>query len=249
MTSGTVAVMTIDAVIFDWVGTLTPWHVVDAAAPWKAYAEAITPGDGHALAAALIAADEAAWETSRSTQCATTFAQVLARAGADHHDAAVAAYRHAWEPHTLTDPDVPALFEGLRKRGIRVGVLSNTTWPREWHEAFFARDGVLDLIDGGAYTSELSHTKPHEVAFRAAMAAIGVDDPARCVFVGDRPYDDISGAAAFGMRTAFVPHSTIPADQQVPVDVRPDAVIDRLPELIGHVDAWRADLPSVEVSG
>ena len=70
--------------------------------------------------------------------------------------------------------------------GLRVGVLSNTVWPRDWHEEYFRRDGVLDLIDGAVYTSEIPWTKPAPEAFRAAVEAVGVDDPARCVFVGDR---------------------------------------------------------------
>ena len=38
-------------------------------------------------------------------------------------------------PHTLTDPEVAPLFEALPGcDGIRVGVLSNTVWPRSWHE-------------------------------------------------------------------------------------------------------------------
>ena len=44
-----------------------------------------------------------------------------------------------------TDPDVLDLFAELRRRDIRIGVLSNTIWPREWHEDVFARDGVLHL--------------------------------------------------------------------------------------------------------
>ena len=70
----------------------------------------------------------------------------------------------------------------LRERGIRVGVLSNTLWPRAHHEAVFARDGLLDLIDGAVYSSELPVGKPHEDAFVAALRAVGVDRPgaARC---------------------------------------------------------------------
>ena len=79
-------------------------------------------------------------------------------------------------------------------RGIKVGVLSNTIWPRAWHEGFFERDGVLDLIDGDVYTSEIPWTKPSPRAFRAAMDAVGATDPARCVYVGDRLFDDIWGA-------------------------------------------------------
>jgi beta-phosphoglucomutase-like phosphatase (HAD superfamily) len=73
--------------------------------------------------------------------------------------------------------------------------------PREWHEDVFRRDGVLDLIDGAGYSSEIDWTKPHPEAFRAIMAPVGVSDPARCVFVGDRPFDDVHGAQRAGMWT------------------------------------------------
>ncbi len=231
--------MAIDAVIFDWGGTLTPWHTIDPTAPWRAYAEVIAPHDPAPVAATLCAAEREAWAAVLDGKLSSTFERVLNAAGIEYHDDACAAYRAAWEPHTLTDPDVPTLFQGLRSRGIKVGVLSNTIWPRAWHEGFFQRDGVFELVDGGVYTSEIAYTKPHGEAFLAAMTAIGVSAPERCVFVGDRPYDDISGAAAIGMRAVFVPHSDIPADQQVPVDVRPDAVVTRLAEVLDHVDAWR----------
>ena len=168
------------------------------------------------------------------------FAAALGKRGptATYAEAA-AAYRASFDRHTYTDADVPALFTDLRERDVRVGVLSNTMWPRDWHRELFARDGVLELIDGDVYSSEIPHTKPHELAFRKAMAAVGADDPSRCGFGGYRPYDDISGARAIGMRTIFVPHSNIPAAQQVPVDVSPDAVVQRLTEVVVHVDGWR----------
>ena len=96
--------------------------------------------------------------------------------------------------------------------GLRVGVLSNTIWPREWHVGFFERDGVYDLVDGDVYTSEIPWTKPSPGRSRAAMEAVGVDDPAACVYVGDRLYDDIWGAQQAGLRAIHVPLSTIPAE-------------------------------------
>lgn len=231
--------MGIDAVIFDWGGTLTPWHTVDLGAQWVRYAQAADPGRAEQLAALLLAAEEAAWSAGREHHRSARFADILTEAGVNRHDAAELAYREFWDPHTVIDPDVPALLAALRERGIKIGVLSNTIWSREWHEAIFVRDGVLDLIDGAVYTSEVPWTKPHPEAFRAAMASVGVHDPARCVFVGDRPYDDISGAQGVGMRAVLVPHSDIPPAQQVPVEVHPDAVIDRLSDLLGLVDSWR----------
>jgi putative hydrolase of the HAD superfamily len=124
-----------------------------------------------------------------------------------------------------------------------VGVLSNTIWPRARHEAIFVRDGIDHLIDGAVYTSEIPWTKPHPAAFRAAMAAIGASDPAGCVFVGDRPFDDIFGAQRVGMRTILVPHSDIPTVQRGHTEGEADAVIASLADLLPVIDSWRVTPP------
>jgi hypothetical protein len=48
----------------------------------------------------------------------------------------------------------------------------------------FARDGVLHLIDGSVYSSEIEHAKPHPEAFAAALRAVDVDDPAQAYGTG-----------------------------------------------------------------
>ena len=236
----------IEAVIFDWGGTLTPWHTIDLAAQWHAYADA---HPGHAretddLAGRIMAAEQRAWARTRGDGGSARIEEILAEAGADTdhpgHPAAQAAYEEFWEPHTLTDPEVRPLFTGLRERGVKVGVLSNTIWSREYHEAVFRRDGVLDLIDGAVYSSEIGYAKPHPEAFAAAVSAVGARAPQGCVYVGDRAYEDIHGAQRAGLRAVLVPHSDIPAEQQVPVDVTPDAVVERLLDLLPIVDAWLA---------
>ncbi len=229
----------LDAVIFDWGGTLTPWHSIDLVAQWRAYAAVYDPSHADALAAALRDEEVRAWELAEAHQRSGTLAELMRAAGVEpageRHEAAMAAYLGFWDPHTLIDPDAPALLAALRDLGLRVGVLSNTLWPREHHERVFARDGVLQLIDGAAYSSELPVTKPHPDAFRAAMRAVGVDDPARVVFVGDRLFDDVSGAKALGMRAVHVPHSAVPGH-----DVVPDATVQRLADLLPLVLAWGA---------
>ena len=120
-----------------------------------------------------------------------------------------------------------------------MGVLSNTLWPRAWHEDFFRRDGVLDLLDGAVYSSDIAWTKPAREAFLAAMEAVGVAQPERCVFVGDRLFDDIWGAGNVGMRTIHVPHSWIPEGQVGHSEGEPDAVVQRLAHVYDVVSAWR----------
>ena len=222
----------LSACIFDWGGTLTPWHDVDPLEQWLAAAGA------PAAARRLHEAAEAVWRRSRDEHRSATLEEVFAAAGVEHTEEAVAAFYAWWEPHTHTDPDAVPLFAALRARGVRVGVLSNTIWSRAEHERIFARDGLSDLIDGAVYTSEIPWTKPHARAFHAALAAVGEADPAAAAFVGDRPFDDIHGAASVGMRTILVPHSTIPPEQCGAVDGQPDAVVQRLADVLGVIESW-----------
>jgi len=223
----------VKAVIFDWGGTLTPWHAVE---PREAWLAAVRDA---AVAERLHAAEQAAWIRSRDEHRSATLADVFAAAGVEHTDEMLAAFHEWWEPHTLLDPDVPAVFAGLRERGIRIGVLSNTIWSRTEHERIFARDEVLTLIDGAVYSCDIAWTKPHPKAFRAALDAVGVSDPAHAVFVGDRPFDDIHGAKSAGLRAILVPHSAIPPEQHGPVTGQPDAVVQRLADVLAVIDAWR----------
>jgi putative hydrolase of the HAD superfamily len=220
--------MAVEAVIFDWGGTLTPWHTIDHDALWLGLCEQHLPAPAAAQAAArLREAEVELWLRSEREHTSATMADVTDRAGVAIPEQFWDSYYLEWDPHTYTDPEAAPLLRGLRSRGTRIGVLSNTMWPRSVHERVFARDAVDDLIDAAVYSSEIPWTKPHPEAFRAAMDAVGVDDPASCVFVGDRPFDDIYGAKRAGMRAVLIANSDVPAYR----DARPDAVITRLSEL------------------
>jgi len=233
------------AVIFDWGGTLTPWHSFDLEEQWRVFARQVHAEEQQAisLAGRILAAEDAAWARSRTDHTSARLLEILAEAGLDEGDlrreAALAAYREFWEPHTFTDPQVRPLWEGLRERGVRVGVLSNTIWSGDYHRAVFERDGVLDLIDADIYSSELLWAKPHPEVFRSAAAALAVA-PAEAVYVGDRLFEDIHGSQLAGMRAIWVPHSEIPLDQQVAVDVTPDAIAHELMDILDILDGWQS---------
>ena len=236
--------MTVDAVVFDWGGTLTPWQDIDLVSQWSAYASTYDPADSM-LAARLADAEVSLWreqQASRGANGTGTLEHVFTACGVDtsdpRHGPALAAYLRAWDPHTLADPDARPLMEALREAGMRVGVLSNTLWPRWHHEAVFSRDGLAPFIDAAVYSSEIPVAKPHAEAFLAAVQAVG-SVVSRTVFVGDRPWDDVHGAQEVGMRAILIPHSRL-GDQAVEVDVTPDAVVARLGDVLDIVLAWRA---------
>ncbi|MBF4768939.1 HAD family hydrolase [Nocardioides agariphilus] len=235
--------MAVDAVIFDWGGTLTRWHDVDFHEESLALAQAVVqsadePVDLATLAPRLHEANATVWGRAREEQRSSTLDDLFDEAGLTHDPELLRAYYDFWLPHTATDPQAGPLFEALRARGIKVGVLSNTVWPRAWHRGFFERDGVLDLIDGDVYTSEIPWTKPAPEAFSAAARAVGLSDLSRCVYVGDRLFDDVWGAQNSGMRAIHVPLSNIPAAQVGHSLGVPDAVVHHLIEIVDVVADW-----------
>ena len=232
----------VEAVLFDWGGTLTPWHAVDFEAEARALAAAVICHDGaqdrDEHVQLLQAANQAVWLRSRDHQLSSTVHDVFTVAGLDYDPSRLTTYYDFWEPHTSTDPHVAPLFAALGEQGIKVGVLSNTIWPREVHEGFFRRDGVHHLIDGDVYTSEVSWTKPAREVFHHAVEVVGATDPARCVYVGDRLFDDIWGAQNAGLRAIHVPHSTIPVEQVGHSVGVPDATVHSLAEVLDVLRAW-----------
>jgi putative hydrolase of the HAD superfamily len=231
----------LEAVVFDWGGTLSEFVEAELVDAWRLAARHIAPDREDELTARLVEIEEAYWATTSTHQRSFTLADLVA-AGTQHLGIDVgealleeAALRHldAWTPHIRHDADAAPTLTRLRTLGLRIGLLSNTHWPRSFHERFLERDGLAELIDARVYTSELSFQKPNAAAFRAALDAVGVEDPAAAVFVGDRPWDDISGAKRVGMRAVLRRNPLV--EQH---DVEPDATIDRLPELVGVVQGW-----------
>ncbi len=231
----------IEAVIFDWGGTLSLFADIDMADMWRMAARHLAPDREDELCQRLIEVEQRAWQRVSVDQRAFRLAELLASAstevGLDVAEAVLeeAADHHldSWTPHIVHDPDAAPMLRALRDRGLKIGLLSNTHWPRHFHEHFLERDGLADLIDARCYTSDMPYCKPHPEAFAAAMAGVGVEEPTRVVFVGDRPYDDVWGAKSLGMKAVLRPNGLVPS-----FDVEPDAVIDALPELVDLVDQW-----------
>jgi HAD superfamily hydrolase (TIGR01662 family) len=228
----------IEAVLFDWGGTLATWHDIDLRETWRAVAAVLDEAQADELATRLVAAEGSIWRRSRDEHLSSTLEEVCTLAEVVMSPAAQAEYDRQWDPHTELEPDAIDTLRELRARGLKVGVLSNTIWPRRRHEEIFARDGVHELLDGAVYTSEIPYTKPHPETFLAAMRAVGVSEPSRCLFVGDRLFDDVWGAQNVGMRAAHLPHSAIPTEQIGHTEGTPDATIQRLSELPALIDTW-----------
>lgn len=236
--------MPIKAVAFDWGGTLTPWHDVDLLDRWHTFAKIYAPDRAKELAHSLHNAELARWSHQFETQGEVGTGAMEAmfhENGIDTSNplyfSALDAYLTAWEPNTWTDPEAQPLLEELKGRGFKLAVLSNTMWPRRFHESVLERDGVLHLFDYLLFTSETTAAKPHRSVF--ADVLYNLDSlPEETVFVGDRLFDDIQGAQQVGMKGVWIPHSNIPAAQSTDLGITPDATIQKLSELISVIENW-----------
>ncbi len=234
----------IDAVVFDWGGTLSHFAEVEMLDMWRLAARHLAPDREDELTARLVAVEAEHWATTATTQRSATLAS--SSAARRRRSASTWPRRSSRRPPDATStrgPRTSTTAPTRRRRsrrcaarGLRTGLLSNTHWPRDFHEQFLARDGLADLIDARLYTSHMEFQKPHASAFRAALDALGVTDPGRAVFVGDRPWDDITGARDVGMRTVLIVNTWAE-----PADVVPDATITELGELVGVIDEWAAE--------
>lgn len=236
--------MTIRAVVFDWGGTLTPWHEFDLLETWRSYAVAYDPARADAIAVALHRGEQSRWSQQFATRGEIgtgVLEELFLEAGVDTSSSAhlrgLQAYFECWDPHTYTDPDAPELLKKLREQGIKTAVLSNTMWPRSHHEGVLERDGVLDLFDYLLFSSEHPTGKPHRSVFTDVLYNLDVE-PHEAVFVGDRPFDDIQGAQSVGMRGILIPHTALPAEHSTDLGVVPDAVAHRLGDVWNIVQSW-----------
>lgn len=236
--------MSIKAVAFDWGGTLTPWHDVDLHDRWLTFAKNYSSDNASELANNLLTAELARWSNQFETRGEVGTGAMEAmfhEQGIDttspEYFKALDAYLKAWEPNTWTDPEALPLLEELKGRGIKLAVLSNTMWPRRFHESVLERDGILHLFDYLLFTSETVAAKPHRSVFTDVLYNLDTL-PEETAFVGDRLFDDIHGAQEVGMKGIWIPHSNIPASQSTDLGITPDATIQRLSEISFLVDSW-----------
>ncbi|MCU1674689.1 MAG: HAD-superfamily hydrolase, subfamily variant 3 [Frankiales bacterium] len=225
----------VDAVLFDWGGTLSEHRDVDLLEMWLAAARVLAPDDPEPVAQQLLAAEDHWWRVHVADGDRSGTTEDLLRSVTEETglDAAAAAYHSAWGETVAHDPYAVDCLSALRAGGLRTGLLSNTHWPRDLHDAWLERDGLLDLLDVRMYTSEMTHMKPHPEAFLALCRELDVA-PERCVFVGDRPRDDVAGAKGVGMRAVLMTGRPVPASDVVPDATLPD--LRGLPELVA---SWR----------
>ncbi|MFN2543305.1 MAG: HAD family hydrolase [Actinomycetota bacterium] len=148
----------------------------------------------------------------------------------------IVALDHSAFTNTITvSEENLAVLARLKEQGHRLGLISNVTLLPDLMRADIEALGIGQHLDAALFSSEVGVRKPDERIFRAMLERLGVA-PERTVFVGDRLVDDVDGAHRVGMRAVQTREFRVEEDPAI----EPDAVIERLPELLAVLEPWAA---------
>lgn len=216
----------LEAVLFDWGGTLAEWTWSDE-----------LHDAGHVAGLAAIGRP---FDPERTQQFRDELLPLLEER--DYRDVArewlepvtddelarfLAAEYHAWRPAHALAATTHALLELLRERGLKLGLVSNGFDPPDLARAELERVGVAQLLDVIVLSPEVGVRKPDPAIFRKALDTIGVA-PENALFVGDMLATDIAGAKALGMHTCQALWFVADTDEEPEADFRAFTQMDVL---------------------
>jgi HAD superfamily hydrolase (TIGR01662 family) len=110
--------------------------------------------------------------------------------------------QEGWLNSVHVGPDVVSTLEELRRRGLRLGIVSNAAYLPRLMKGQLAALGLAKYFTGVTFSSEIGLRKPHPAIYQDALAKIGAE-PSRTVFVGDRVREDVQGPKSLGMRAVL----------------------------------------------
>jgi len=119
--------------------------------------------------------------------------------------AAVNAYLHEKYVHLKPYPGVLETLRKLRKRGLKLAVVSDGLRLKAWMRLNAA--GLDQYFDAVITHEDTGEKKPHKAPFLEACRRLKVK-PKECLMVGDWPERDIQGAKALGMATVWASYGS-----------------------------------------
>jgi len=208
----------IRAVAFDYGNTLTwsgmplnwqQFYPAALTAALKAADVNITPAKLQAGAKILLKyntrVNERDWEVTSDTVFTELFEEwgITARSALQP---AKDAFYSFFFTKTEVYPEAESVLKELKKKNIKIGVLSNTAYGADKEYLIGSTPQINQYFDVFLASTEVGFRKPHTKGFLQLLRALQV--PAgECLFVGDEPVDVI-GANKTGMVSVLINRST-----------------------------------------
>ncbi len=153
--------------------------------------------------------------------------------------AAVVAYHS--EKHALLRPfpDVVLTLLLLMKK-LKIGVVSDGIQEKQWEKLIYL--GLQHFFETVVINDKKTNRKPSTYGFTKALNGLGIDDPAKVIYVGDLIERDIVGANRMGLVSVlFAPKKKIDIDK-LTGEEKPDYIINRISEITDIVGIKQSKL-------
>jgi putative hydrolase of the HAD superfamily len=199
----------LEAVLFDWGGTLMDWVWDDdlLVAGIHAGLNAVdAPPDAADLVIARYRGEVALndFDAPEEVEYEPLVRTMLGDSGVDVDNGALRAYllaeHAAWAPARRLASMSVALLDALRDRGLKTALVSNAMDPAWILLRDLEEQELRARLDAIVFSSDVGVRKPSPKIFERALEELGVA-PDRSAFVGDRLDADVRGAHELGMKT------------------------------------------------
>lgn len=109
-------------------------------------------------------------------------------------------------------PDVIPTLITLKKNGVKMGIISNTTYSYNKLDKAFSKSGLYTFFDFAIYSNQPKmKKKPNQTMFFKALEYIKLANksikPDRILYVGNKYDKDIIGASLCNLKTAWIVRS------------------------------------------
>jgi HAD superfamily hydrolase (TIGR01509 family) len=208
----------IDAVIFDWDGTL-----MDSKSAILASYHEVTKE----LLGEPFPVEDSDVDHIIQLRAQEAF-PIIAKGDPELTEKIAAGFHEAYAEHQQRTQPFDGTLETLRElksRGIKIGIA--TSKARKRMNLDGERTGINDLVDFAITGDDVNAAKPAPEPVAKAIEGLGVE-PGRALYVGDGPNDVLSGQGA-GAITVGVSFGFHPAEMR---EANPDHVIDHPSELL-----------------
>ncbi len=213
----------IEAVIFDLDDTLISW--AEPQLSWRDYLAPMIVKVASFLAEQGVEVDaanlgmvfgrivRAAWNSANETNSniaislAGTLLQTLQELEIDAEQIDIQAMMRAfeWYPMPGVKPyaDTHDVLTEIRRRGYKIGLITNAFQPMWMRDIELERDGLIDFFDARITSGDTGFMKPDPAIYWRMMGLLDVT-PNEAMFVGDTPNRDIAGANRSGMLSVMI---------------------------------------------
>lgn len=184
------------------------------------------------------------WDEAKEDLRGPEFGEALRRvcqdAGLDpagvELDALMRVYDWRPMPGVIPYPDTVMVLQALRDAGYALGLVTNSFYPMWMRDVELRHYDLLDFFDVRISASDAGFIKPHTAIYEHALALLGTE-PARTVFVGDRPQYDILGANEAGLISVLLDPPHLERDTG---SIEADYTISSLSELLPILEQLEA---------